>query len=66
LTWLQIRQLAAVELRKRIMTKDGKMWLQNSQEIRNQIKANVLEVVVKENSFVLLTRSLSLSFDPLH
>jgi hypothetical protein len=48
------------------MTKDGKMWLQNSQEIRNQIKANVLEVVVKENSFVLLTRSLSLSFDPLH
>jgi hypothetical protein len=60
LTWLQIRQLAAVELRKRIMTKDGKMWLQNSQEIRNQIKANVLEVVVKENSFVLLTRSLSL------
>lgn len=52
---LQVRQLAAVELRKRVISKDGKMWQAVPVEIRAQIKANSLEAVLKEERRVLLS-----------
>ncbi|KAI0070029.1 ARM repeat-containing protein [Panus rudis PR-1116 ss-1] len=43
-----VRQLAAVELRKRIAQNAGELWIQVSQDERNQIKAKLPEIVLQE------------------
>lgn len=48
----QIRQLAAVELRKRVGDNAGELWIQVSQEERNQIKSQLPEIVLNEPSYV--------------
>ncbi|KAL7280928.1 hypothetical protein ACG7TL_005876 [Trametes sanguinea] len=45
-----VRQLAAVELRKRVSQKDGDLWLQLEAEQREQIKAKLPELVLSESS----------------
>lgn len=44
----QVRQLAAVELRKRVIA----LWIQLSVEKRKQIKAELLEVILAEQQCV--------------
>ncbi|EJD51758.1 ARM repeat-containing protein [Auricularia subglabra TFB-10046 SS5] len=44
-----VRQLAAVELRKRINAEDNKLWIALPQEIRNAIKEKSLQVVLNES-----------------
>ncbi|KAK0218164.1 armadillo-type protein [Armillaria fumosa] len=45
-----IRQLAAVELRKRIDYDSGKLWMSVLQAERDQLKANFPELILKEQS----------------
>ena len=45
-----VRQLAAVELRKRISQKSGELWINVSQSERDQIKQNLPEVIIAEPS----------------
>ncbi|ODO04783.1 hypothetical protein I350_05393 [Cryptococcus amylolentus CBS 6273] len=45
-----IRQLAAVELRKRISSRDGKMWKKNPEQLRQQIKDSLLQRLTNETS----------------
>ncbi|KAK0189123.1 armadillo-type protein [Armillaria mellea] len=45
-----IRQLAAVELRKRIDYDSGKLWMSVLQTERDQLKANFPELILKEQS----------------
>ncbi|KAJ3005811.1 hypothetical protein NUW54_g4176 [Trametes sanguinea] len=45
-----VRQLAAVELRKRVSQKDGDLWLQLETEQREQIKVKLPELVLSESS----------------
>ncbi|KAM0786714.1 hypothetical protein ACM66B_002156 [Microbotryomycetes sp. NB124-2] len=47
---LSIRQLALVELRKRVTAKKSKQWLKQTPEVRTAIKARLLEAVVTEQS----------------
>ncbi|KAK4049598.1 hypothetical protein OIV83_004096 [Microbotryomycetes sp. JL201] len=47
---LSIRQLALVELRKRVTAKKSKQWLKQTPEVRAAIKARLLEAVVAEQS----------------
>lgn len=47
---LSVRQLAAVELRKQITKKNGAAWKKQSQEIRDGVKAQLLDGVLKETS----------------
>jgi hypothetical protein len=51
---MQIRQLALVELRKRVAAKKSKQWLAQPQELRNGMKARILEIILSETSYVLL------------
>jgi hypothetical protein len=44
----QVRQLAATELRKRVLSKDGKMWYQVPVDVRTQIKKGMLERMLVE------------------
>jgi importin-4 len=46
LTSLQVRQLAAVELRKRATDSSGDLWLQLPQNEREQIKAKLPDLVL--------------------
>lgn len=46
----QIRQLAAVELRKRIASADGKMWKKVPQGTRQQMKDSLLGRLTQEQS----------------
>jgi hypothetical protein len=46
----QVRQLAAVELRKRISVGDGKLWKKTPQQLREQIKQSLLERLTQETS----------------
>ncbi|WVR09018.1 hypothetical protein IAU60_006078 [Kwoniella sp. DSM 27419] len=48
-----IRQLAAVELRKRISSGDGRMWKKNPQQLREQIKASLLQRLTEEQSAIV-------------
>ncbi|KZP01880.1 ARM repeat-containing protein [Calocera viscosa TUFC12733] len=43
-----VRQLAGVELRKRVAAGNGKLWIENSLEIRTEIKRKLLESVLQE------------------
>ncbi|KAH9926267.1 ARM repeat-containing protein [Epithele typhae] len=45
-----VRQLAAVELRKRISQASGELWLQVSQDQREEIKGKLPEIVLSESS----------------
>lgn len=45
---LAVRQLASVELRKRLAKSGGKAWTKQSVQVREGIKARLLEVVVSE------------------
>ncbi|KAI5478132.1 hypothetical protein MNV49_005396 [Pseudohyphozyma bogoriensis] len=45
-----IRQLALVELRKRVTTKKSKQWIGQTAEVRTAIKARVLEAIIAESS----------------
>ena len=44
----QIRQLAAVELRKRISNGEGKLWKKTDQGTRTQIKEALLQRLTQE------------------
>ncbi|WVW79439.1 hypothetical protein I302_101408 [Kwoniella bestiolae CBS 10118] len=48
-----IRQLAAVELRKRISSGDGRQWKKNPQQLREQIKSSLLERLTQEQSAIV-------------
>ncbi|KAG8987211.1 hypothetical protein FRB90_003546, partial [Tulasnella sp. 427] len=43
-----VRQLAAVELRKRVSQSEGKLWRSLSLEIRQQVKSKILETILQE------------------
>ncbi|TIB06359.1 hypothetical protein E3P96_00536 [Wallemia ichthyophaga] len=45
-----VRQLAAVELRKRVSNSNGNLWKNCPQEIRTSIKSRLLEVILVEHS----------------
>ncbi|KAI0774802.1 ARM repeat-containing protein [Trametes elegans] len=45
-----VRQLAAVELRKRVSQNSGDLWLQLDSDQREQIKAKLPELVISETS----------------
>jgi hypothetical protein len=49
---LQVRQLAAVELRKRIASGDGRLWKKVDQNMRQQMKQSLLERLTNEQSYV--------------
>ncbi|CAO1638647.1 unnamed protein product [Sympodiomycopsis kandeliae] len=55
---LSVRQLAAVELRKQITKKNGAAWKKQPQDLRETIKAQLLEGVLKETS-VLVRNAVS-------
>ncbi len=59
-TVYQIRQLAAVELRKRIDYDSGKLWMSVPQTEREQLKANFPELILKEQRYVLPSFRVSL------
>jgi hypothetical protein len=44
----QVRQLAAVELRKRIASSDGRLWRKVNQDVRKQMKEDLLRRLVVE------------------
>lgn len=48
-----IRQLAAVELRKRIGNSNGNLWKNCPQELRSSIKSRLLEVILVEHRWVI-------------
>lgn len=50
LTCHQIRQLASVELRKRVSSGDGKLWKKTPEPVRLQIKQNILQRLTQENA----------------
>jgi hypothetical protein len=50
----QVRQLAAVELRKRISQNSGDLWMQCNNTERNQIKAKLPEVILAEQKYVFI------------
>lgn len=45
---LAVRQLAAVEMRKRIHKKPEQAWVKQSVDVRNGIKARLLDLLPKE------------------
>lgn len=47
---LAVRQLASVELRKRLAKSGGKQWTKQSVQVREGIKSRLLEIVVSEQS----------------
>lgn len=49
----QIRQMASVELRKRISQKGGQLWSQVPQNLRETMKAKLLEIVSHEQVCVV-------------
>jgi hypothetical protein len=60
LTSIQVRQLAAVELRKRVQDNSGELWLQLPQNEREEIKSKLPELVLADNRYVLDPNGLSL------
>ena len=62
ITAIQVRQLAAVELRKRVSastTSPGDMWTAVSQNERDVIKAKLPEITLKEQRFVRIPIDIS-------
>jgi hypothetical protein len=51
-----VRQLAAVELRKRVLENSGDFWLQLPQIQREEIKANLPQLVLQESRCVAVGR----------
>jgi hypothetical protein len=51
---LQVRQLAAVELRKRVSQNSGSLWTQLPQNEREEIKAKLPELILAELKYVLI------------
>ncbi|PWN53172.1 ARM repeat-containing protein [Violaceomyces palustris] len=47
---LAVRQLAAVELRKRLAKSGGKVWAKQSVQVRDGIKAKLLQIISSEQS----------------
>lgn len=47
---LNVRQLAAVELRKQVKKKNGAAWKKQPQGTRDHIKAQMLDGILKETS----------------
>ncbi|KZV78848.1 ARM repeat-containing protein [Exidia glandulosa HHB12029] len=47
--WPQVRQLAAVELRKRVNADDNKLWIALPQEVRATIKQKSPQIVIAES-----------------
>lgn len=45
---LAVRQVAAVEMRKRLAKSGGKVWTKQAVEVRSNIKARLLEIIAKE------------------
>jgi hypothetical protein len=50
----QVRQLAAVELRKRIASSDGRLWRKVNQDIRKQMKEDLLRRLTEEQVYVAI------------
>lgn len=48
----QIRQLALVELRKRVSTKKNKQWLSQAQDLRTSFKSRLLDLLLAETKCV--------------
>jgi hypothetical protein len=47
-----VRQLAAIEMRKRVSSKSGNLWLQVPQSDREQLKTQLPEIVLRESKLV--------------
>lgn len=50
--FVQIRQLAAVEMRKRVAFNSGNMWTMLSQDEREQIKTKFPELILAESRYI--------------
>jgi len=50
----QVRQLAAVELRKRVSQNSGHLWTLLPQNEREEIKAKLPELILAEPKYVLI------------
>lgn len=50
----KIRQLGAVELRKRIAQGDGKLWRALDASIRQQVKTKIVQTILVEQAYVPL------------
>jgi importin-4 len=48
----QVRQLAAIEMRKRVSSNSGNLWLQVTQSDREQLKTQLPEMVLRESKLV--------------
>ena len=48
----QVRQLAAIEMRKRVSLNSGNLWLQVTQSDREQLKTQLPEMVLRESKLV--------------
>jgi hypothetical protein len=55
----QVRQLAAVEMRKRVSQKSGDLWMQLPQDVRSQIKEQLPVLILAEQEFVYFLTSKS-------
>ena len=53
LTFQQVRQLAGVEMRKRVSQNAGDLWIQVPQADREQIKVELPKLVLNEPQYVL-------------
>lgn len=51
----QVRQLAAIEMRKRVSTNSGNLWLQVPQPDREQLKTQLPEIVLRESKLVFFS-----------
>ena len=49
---LAVRQLASVELRKRLAKSGGRAWTKQAVQVREGIKARLLEIVISEQRYV--------------
>ncbi|KAI0259373.1 ARM repeat-containing protein [Gloeopeniophorella convolvens] len=47
---IPVRQLAAIEMRKRVSTNSGNLWLQVPQADREQLKTQLPEIVLRESN----------------
>jgi hypothetical protein len=48
----QVRQLAAIEMRKRVSANSGNLWLQVPQSDREQLKTQLPQIVLRESKRV--------------
>lgn len=59
----QVRQLAAVELRKRVAQNSGDLWIQLPLDDRDQIKAKLPELILAEPKYSSLLQFPSFTAD---